>query len=232
MYKTELSPFKTLTYLYAGVLMLFASLIIVTNKLSITKNTLLVVGSITICQTALLILNQLDRASWQTGALQEKIEGLCHELGIYLHAKRKISGGLSQAFCELTLNMPSTIDVTMTVQPTHVRFSYEIELALYRITEEALSNIVKHAQAKQTGIRLDVFSNIIQLFIQDDGCGFELTTVKPIGLTFIREWVVDLGGTLEIETEANEGTALWVRIPINRQVIYTPRKVEHRTYCS
>ena len=230
MYKTELSPFKTLTYLYTGVLMLSASLIIVTNKLSITKNTLLVVGSITICQTALLILNQLDTAGWGTDALQKKIEHLCRELGLYLHAKKEIGGGLSQAFCELTLNMPSTIDVTMAVQPAHVRFSNEIELALYRITEEALSNIVKHAQAKQAEIRLDVLSNIIQLFIQDDGCGFELATVKPIGLTFIRERVADLGGTLEIETQANTGCALWVRIPINRQVIYTPRKIEHGAY--
>jgi signal transduction histidine kinase len=99
----------------------------------------------------------------------------------------------------------------------------EQELALYRITQEALTNIRKHARA--TGARVDVSfdSSVVRLDIQDDGWGVEVPGALNqfaqrggFGLIGIQERVWAVGGTLTIKTAPGHGTRLSVTMPIEK----------------
>lgn len=104
-----------------------------------------------------------------------------------------------------------------------VQLSGEQELALYRITQEALNNIRKHARATGVRVALAFTSADVRLEISDDGQGFqapaalaELTQRGSFGLMGIQERVWALDGSLEIQSTPGEGTRLRVCIPIGR----------------
>ncbi len=92
---------------------------------------------------------------------------------------------------------------------------FETKEALYRIAQEALNNIVKHARATEVTISLGDCENSICLEVQDDGVGFDTQRDFPghLGLQTMRERVARLKGTLEIETERGRGTIVRARIP-------------------
>ncbi len=97
------------------------------------------------------------------------------------------------------------------------RLPIKIEEELYRIAQEALNNVVKHAEATQVQIRLKYKENIVSLEMFDDGKGFELAAVSQsggFGLQGIQERVQQLGGTWKIESAPHRGTRLKIRIPL------------------
>ena len=99
------------------------------------------------------------------------------------------------------------------------RLSPEIESNLYRIAQEALNNVAKHAQAATANVLLERRDNQISLIVEDDGVGFdseaERSDAERLGLTGIRERAALIGGSLEIETAPNKGTTLYIRIPVS-----------------
>lgn len=101
------------------------------------------------------------------------------------------------------------------------RYDAELETNLYRIVQEALNNILKHAQAKSVSVLLEERDDLLILIIEDDGAGFEPETGrwngssgKGLGLIGMRERTALLGGTLEIETRPGEGTTIYARVPV------------------
>jgi PAS domain S-box-containing protein len=101
------------------------------------------------------------------------------------------------------------------------RLSPESETALYRIMQEALTNIAKHAHASQVSVILEQRSDIVRLIIEDDGVGFDVRLASacrggPCGLVGMRERAALLGGTLDVESSATGGTTLITRIPCPR----------------
>jgi PAS domain S-box-containing protein len=88
------------------------------------------------------------------------------------------------------------------------------KLTLFRIVQEALNNIVKHAEATETIIELLIKDHIINLIIKDNGKGFEPTAVKNgAGLNNIRNRVYLLNGTLTLDTQPGKGCTLVVELP-------------------
>ncbi len=88
------------------------------------------------------------------------------------------------------------------------------KLILYRIVQEQINNIVKHAKAKNMLIELFAENNFIELIVSDDGAGFDLETVKKgLGLRNMISRAQLLNGTTEIITEPNKGCKLKVHIP-------------------
>lgn len=83
--------------------------------------------------------------------------------------------------------------------------------ALFRIAEEALSNVERHASARRVTVRLARGADRIDLVLRDDGVGFEPATVNPdhYGLTGMRERAVMIGATLEVNTHPGGGTEVW-----------------------
>lgn len=96
-----------------------------------------------------------------------------------------------------------------------------MELCIYRVTQEALNNILKHSEAREFNLRLNVINSTIMLVISDDGKGFnpeEIYSGKDgnsgMGLMTMRHRVEQFGGILKIESSENQGTMIIVEIPI------------------
>ncbi|WP_263262237.1 transporter substrate-binding domain-containing protein [Pseudomonas sp. RIT-PI-S] len=91
---------------------------------------------------------------------------------------------------------------------------------LFRILQEALTNVMRHANAHSVEVRLSVHSGTLRLSITDDGSGFEPDVHRPasFGLVGMRERVMLLGGQLALQSRPGEGTSLYVRVPLNRKV--------------
>lgn len=97
-----------------------------------------------------------------------------------------------------------------------------ISLTLFRIVQEALSNIMKHAEAENVAVNLEFKEDVIKLYIYDDGIGFDTELLKTrnndinsgFGLFSMRERVELLSGDFDISSEINKGTRLNIAIPI------------------
>lgn len=87
--------------------------------------------------------------------------------------------------------------------------------ALFRMAQEALANVARHARARHVRLWLGRESDTVQLRVEDDGQGFEPATASPgMGLRSLRERAELLHGALEIESTPGTGTKLVVRIPL------------------
>jgi two-component system NarL family sensor kinase len=100
------------------------------------------------------------------------------------------------------------------------RFPAPVELALYRIVQEALTNAAKHARARKVRIEVRREAHLAWCEIQDDGKGFNLSAVssdktgRGLGLVGMRERASSLGGRLEIKSRPGRGTQIVARLPL------------------
>ena len=96
------------------------------------------------------------------------------------------------------------------------RLPTETETALYRIVQEALTNVLKHAAATRVLVRLSQSEKSVVLLVQDDGKGFEQESVRDggLGLVGMRERVALLGGRLTVESSEGGGTLLKAEVPL------------------
>ncbi len=99
------------------------------------------------------------------------------------------------------------------------RLKPEIETTLYRIAQEALNNIAKHAHATQVAVVLERRADQVSLIVEDDGVGFDLQRLtgardEGLGLVGMRERAALVGGIIEIESRPNFGATVVVRIPV------------------
>ncbi len=95
---------------------------------------------------------------------------------------------------------------------THLNTEYQT--ALYRITQEALTNIIKYAQATAVSLKLTAQPTNINLIIQDNGRGFVLAqTTSGFGLQGMRERADSLGGTCNISTNPGQGCKILIHLP-------------------
>ena len=87
-----------------------------------------------------------------------------------------------------------------------------LHVAVYRVTQEALSNVTRHARASSAWVDLDVEPGRLRLVVRDDGCGFEPSACDPshMGLTSMRERAEDAGARFAIVTRPHDGTTLTV----------------------
>jgi two-component system sensor histidine kinase UhpB len=101
------------------------------------------------------------------------------------------------------------------------RLERDVELALYRIAQEALSNVARHAKAKSATLNINFSEREIKLEISDDGVGFIMPTSPTdfapsghFGLLGMKERSELIGGKFEVESEARIGTRVVIRIPV------------------
>lgn len=130
---------------------------------------------------------------------------LLFDLGL-IEALRVLAGEFNQGD-EFVLNLDLPDDETL--------FTEDVALSVFRIVQEALTNIRKYAQAQQVDITLHLESGVIDLTIADDGVGFDTAQLKlgRHGLAGIKHRVLTHGGTLAIHSSAG-CTTLQVRVPI------------------
>jgi PAS domain S-box-containing protein len=98
---------------------------------------------------------------------------------------------------------------------TSGQLSREAELVFYRVAQEALTNVVKHAHASRADVLLEAREGFVVLVVEDDGIGFEpsdpQTRDKGIGLAGMRERAQTIGAELEIEAAPGQGTSVFLR---------------------
>lgn len=122
-------------------------------------------------------------------------------------------------FCD-DLQLRTNLKIHCRIPASTRRLPPGIELNLFRIVQEAINNIEKHARAQTVNVQLGFRGNSIHLKIQDDGRGFDLLAPgqsknrgQGIGLTHMRERASSLGGTCKIQSLAQKGTTIRVAVP-------------------
>ncbi len=106
------------------------------------------------------------------------------------------------------------------------RVSSRLETTLFRIIQEAVYNIAKHAHAKNASISMHFKKNIIKVRIKDDGTGFDVNEAisskdrpRGLGLLGMKERVELMNGTLDIRSHLGDGTETDIEIPLNGEVL-------------
>lgn len=115
----------------------------------------------------------------------------------------------------------TTISAELTVLGSEQRLSSVIETALYRVLQEALTNVARHAGATTVYLQLRYDGRTVTAQVEDDGDGFVVNDslspnldARGMGLLGMRERVTLLGGTFQIESAPGKGTQLWLEIPV------------------
>jgi signal transduction histidine kinase len=113
------------------------------------------------------------------------------------------------------------IPISFHVTGTAAHQSSSVDLAIYRIVQESLSNVVRHAQAHHAWVDLRFAGEEVRLIVRDDGAGFvppreagDLTQAGHFGLVGMRERAQFIGGSLEVHSTPGKGTRLILRLPL------------------
>jgi signal transduction histidine kinase len=133
--------------------------------------------------------------------------------------------GLDSAVARLVARIAERSGMTIDYEfagakPSEERLPGAVELALYRVAQEALTNVVRHAHATRASVVFVRGEHEISLLVEDDGRGFEWEKVRTrpgpdhLGLTGMRERLALAGGQLVIEAAPGEGTSLKATVPI------------------
>ncbi|HSC48704.1 MAG TPA: GAF domain-containing protein [Gaiellaceae bacterium] len=169
----------------------------------------------------LLGLKQLEGAK-----SPEALEGLrelvvatlqdVRRLAVELRPKVLDDFGLVPALERLTQNFAEHTGIAVDLEASAIteRLPMEVETAIYRIVQEALTNVVKHARAQRVSVLLTRANGRIKAVIEDDGTGFDQNaTDGGIGLIGMRERIELLDGSLAVETTPTSGTTVAVEVP-------------------
>lgn len=155
---------------------------------------------------------QIDRVEDVIGSAQTEMRALLLHLRPVELKDRSLSEGIEHVLTEFNGKVP--IDVVWQLDPK-VQLESGIEDHLFRITQEAISNTLRHAKAKRLEVFLTQTHDHVQLKVIDDGKGFDVSSVRQsgnYGLTNMRERVTSMGGTFSINSTA-KGTIITINIP-------------------
>jgi hypothetical protein len=132
-----------------------------------------------------------------------------------LHPTILSSGGLAAALQNLARR--SAVPVQLEVQ-TKARLPERVEVAVYYVVSEALTNAAKHASASAIHVIVDETSGIVRLSVSDDGIGGADPT-HGSGLVGLKDRVEVTGGTLLVQSHLDEGTRLVVEFPVSSALL-------------
>lgn len=90
----------------------------------------------------------------------------------------------------------------------------QVQLMLYRVAQEALNNVIRHARASQASLRLELSPASVSLTITDDGCGFDPARVAPghMGVGIMRERALAVGADFWLQSQPGNGTTIQIRV--------------------
>src|SRR5437660_2276454 len=114
------------------------------------------------------------------------------------------------------------IKVASTLDTAETGLTPTAELAIYRVMQEALQNVHKHARATSVGVNWSRSNRTWVLHVTDDGAGFDIVKAarrqKSVGLLSMRERAELIGGTLQIQSTPGKGTAVTLLLPVEKKV--------------
>ena len=162
-------------------------------------------------------------ASARAAAVGSSLRDLSHRL----HPGHLRLVGLTGALRQLQREL-STSDIAVAFAHEHVpaTLSSDIMLCLYRITQEAVTNAMKHSRAQSVSVRLRGIRGAVVMTIDDDGVGFDVgAATAGLGHLSMSERVEQIGGTLQIRSERGRGTHIEVTVPCDAEGTLETRAV-------
>ncbi len=152
--------------------------------------------------------------------LQQQVRHLAWDL----RAGELVTGGLEHALREYAEEWSERARVPVDCECRNLggmRLPPTVEGTLYRVAQEALANVQRHAQARHVSVLLEREVSLVRLIVEDDGCGLDVDAVQKapeaaqrLGLLGMQERVALAHGTFLIESSPASGTTILVRIPI------------------
>lgn len=180
----------------------------------------------------LLRLKALEKQA-QTESLGQKISGLCEVVSGTIEQVRDLSHRLRPVALEefgLEIAMRTLVQeiaedanlaTTCNIDLTGIELPGEVETTIYRIAQECLTNVIRHARASHVHIDMTVIPHTVYLRIEDDGQGFDPLKLprepekRRLGLLGIQERAEMMGGEAVIYSAPGAGTSIQVRIPLS-----------------
>jgi signal transduction histidine kinase len=144
-----------------------------------------------------------------------------HQLAVEMRPPGLDNLGLARAMESLLLEWSERNGLECDFQAVGIddeRYPPEVETTLYRVAQEGLTNVLKHAEASRVSVLLERRDGALSLVIEDDGKGFDTDVMyepqkaQALGLRGMRERVAPLGGRLDVESSPGAGTTLFVRV--------------------
>lgn len=127
-----------------------------------------------------------------------------------------------------TITHSKKIKIIFTAYRNNEDLPGKVKIALFRIVQEQLNNILKHARAEKVKIKLMKNLKILKLVVQDDGVGFDLFQKKSgIGLTNISSRARCFDGAMQIDSKPGAGCVLTVTMPLERILLNQPGQTTH-----
>jgi signal transduction histidine kinase len=157
-------------------------------------------------------LEALDRIKNNLISTADDVRTISHQM----MPRTLEENGLVGAISDLLDNLSYTTGINYEFDhyDADIRLPNEIEITLFRITQELINNVIKHAEASELTVALHKRKESVQLLIEDNGRGFASAESDGIGLFNIRNRIELLRGVLNIESEHKGGTFINVIIPI------------------
>ncbi len=184
----------------------------------------------TLAQGLIGIITQLEAADQVAGAPGERERHLSQARALartsLTEARRSMralrpeqleQAGLAEAIEELARTWTRTSGVSVRTETTGCPQPArpEVEAALFRVAQEALANVGKHAGASKVGLTLSYLDDVLLLDVRDDGTGFDPAARSDgFGLNGMRDRLTRVGGRLEIESAPGEGTSVNAAVPV------------------
>ncbi|HMU11257.1 MAG TPA: sensor histidine kinase, partial [Ferruginibacter sp.] len=112
------------------------------------------------------------------------------------------------------------IPVIIKTTETQIKIAEEIATCVFRVFQEALTNITRYAKAGKVAVSLDIDDENILLNIEDNGSGFDMAltkTKKSFGILGMKERVVSLNGNFDLDSAVGKGTRIRISLPLTKQ---------------
>ncbi len=135
--------------------------------------------------------------------------------------------GLAPALERFVQDFGRTHEIEMSLETNGLgtqRLPEPVEVAIYRIVQEALNNMAKHSQCRHGRVLIQRHGDQVRIEVQDDGRGFTATSAEVLvagghlGLTGMQERASMLGGTLSVESQVSKGTKVVACLPLRREL--------------
>jgi PAS domain S-box-containing protein len=155
-------------------------------------------------------------------ALLQRAGAQVRSLALELRPTMLETGGLESALRWLAQQHQQRTGIVTEILGHLNDVSGDLAIACFRVVQEALTNVVRHARAQHVWIELNQREGSVELVVRDDGVGFDVTTTIEraasggnLGLLGMRERVEILGGSLEIDSQSGQGTRIRISLPLS-----------------
>jgi signal transduction histidine kinase len=145
----------------------------------------------------------------------QKVRGIAHAGNAGVNAQEGLLPAIKNFASKVSII--NRLEIEVEEHEMNKRLDNSLEITVFRIIQELITNIIKHAGATEVVIHLTQHEDAINLMVEDNGNGFDISKVKPsegIGLHSIQKKIENLGGQVTIDSIAQKGTTVIIDIPL------------------